>query len=226
MHFSVIAPAPGREREAAHEWAGGPYAEHQWLWRFFSAPAGTPRDFLFRRWDAGDLIRFYVLSQRAPRIQGNAWSLQTRDYAPKLKTGMRFRFDLRANPTVAERHDGKARRHDVVMREKKRLLAERGLDRWGAWRSDDKPDLYTVVQNTCGAWLQARAARNGFEVNLDELAVEAYEQHSQDADVKFTTVDFSGELMVLDPQIFGATLFNGIGRAKAFGCGLLLIRPA
>ena len=226
MHFSVISLVPGCEREAAHEWGGGPYAEHQWLWRFFSAPAGTPRDFLFRRWDAGDLIRIYVLSRRPPRTQGNVWRLQTRDYAPKLKAGMRFHFDLRANPTVSERHDGKARRHDVVMREKKRLLAERGLDHWGAWRGDDKPDLYTVVQKTCSAWLQARASRNGFEVNLDELAVDAYEQHSQDTDVKFTTVDFSGELTVIEPSTFEATLFNGIGRAKAFGCGLLLIRSA
>jgi CRISPR system Cascade subunit CasE len=226
MHFSVITPAPGREREAAYERLGGPYAEHQWLWRFFSAPPGTSRDFLFRRWDAGGLVRFYVLSQRLPRTQNGAWSLQTREYAPKLKTGMRFYFDLRANPTVSERRDGKVHRHDVVMQEKKRLLAQRGIGCWREWQGGDKPDLYSIVRTTCSAWLQSRATRNGFEVDLNELAMDAYEPHSQDKDLKFTTVDFSGALTVVDPQAFGAALCNGIGRAKAFGCGLLLIRPA
>ena len=37
MYFNLIAPADGHEREAAHERAKGPYAEHRWLWRFFPA---------------------------------------------------------------------------------------------------------------------------------------------------------------------------------------------
>jgi CRISPR system Cascade subunit CasE len=39
-------------------------------------------------------------------------------------------------------------------------------------------------------------------------------------------VDFSGELTVVDPVTFGFALQNGIGRAKAFGCGLLLVTPS
>ena len=56
--------------------------------------------------------------------------------------------------------------------------------------------------------------------------VEAYEQQHECADRKlqFTTVDFSGQLAVTDPLAFVAALGSGIGRAKAFGCGLLLIR--
>jgi hypothetical protein len=46
MYFSLITPTDGRERDAAHEWASGPYIEHQWLWRLFPAPEGAPRDFL------------------------------------------------------------------------------------------------------------------------------------------------------------------------------------
>ena len=225
MHFGIITATPGREREAAHEWAGGPYAEHQWLWRFFPAPAATPRDFLFRRWDANSHIRFYVLSRRVPCSPSGVWSVQTREFAPKLKGGMRFRFDLRANPTVSDKRDGKTRRHDVVMQEKKRLLAERGLNRWCEWQGGEKPHLYSIVRNTCGAWLQSRATRNGFDVDLSELAVEAYQPQAQDKDLKFTTVDFRGALTVVDPRAFGVALCEGVGRAKAFGCGLLLIRP-
>ena len=40
----------------------------------------------------------------------------------------------------------------------------------------------------------------------------------------FSTVDFSGELQVTDVQKFEQALFQGIGRAKAFGYGLLVIR--
>lgn len=42
---------------------------------------------------------------------------------------------------------------------------------------------------------------------------------------RFSTVDFSGERTVTDPGLFGTALPTGIGHAKAFGCGLLLVRP-
>ena len=93
MYFSLITPVPGREREAAHAWArsAGPYVEHQWLWRFFPAEAGSPRDFLFRRRDADGLPRFYVVSQRPPVPAADAWLIHPRDYAPVLEIEMCIR---------------------------------------------------------------------------------------------------------------------------------------
>jgi CRISPR system Cascade subunit CasE len=38
------------------------------------------------------------------------------------------------------------------------------------------------------------------------------------------TQDFSGVLTVADPEIFVKSLYNGIGAARAFGCGLMLVR--
>ena len=224
MYFSMIAPAEGREREAAHEWARGPYVEHQWLWRLFPAPEGSPRDFVFRRRDIEGIPRFYVVSKRPPLPQGAMWSIQTRDYAPTLEVGTCLRFDLRANPVVTHAH-GKRGRHDVVMQEKKRLLEERGLTRWQDWQEDDKPALYTLVQEACGKWLQTRAARLGFEVDSQSLVVDCYEQHSEkDGLLRYSTVDFSGVLTVLDPQPFTLALHEGIGHSKAFGCGLMLVK--
>jgi len=43
--------------------------------------------------------------------------------------------------------------------------------------------------------------------------------------LRFTTVDLPRELVVTDAERFAITLASGIGRAKAFGCGLLLVRP-
>lgn len=226
MYFSLITPGEGRERDAAHEWAGGPYVEHQWLWRLFPAPEGTPRDFLFRRRDLGEIPRFYVVSKRPPLTQSTAWRIQTRDYAPALEAGARLRFDLRANPVVATHaHDGRRGRHDVVMQEKKRLLKERGLARWQDWQDKDKPALYALVREACGAWLRSRASRLGFGVNEESLAVDGYQQRSEkDSQLRFSTVDFSGELTVSDPSAFTMALRDGIGHAKAFGCGLMLVR--
>ena len=225
MYFSLITPTEGRERDAAHEWASGPYVEHQWLWRLFPAPEGTPRDFLFRRRDLGEIPRFYVVSKRPPLTQGAAWDIQTRDYAPALEVGARLRFDLRANPVVTHARDGKRGRHDVVMQEKKRMLKERGLARWQDWQDEDKPALYVLVREACGTWLRARALRLGFEVDEEGLAVDGYQKHSEkDGRVSFSTVDFSGELTVIDSSAFAVTLRDGIGHSKAFGCGLLLVR--
>ncbi|MDQ3564342.1 MAG: type I-E CRISPR-associated protein Cas6/Cse3/CasE [Pseudomonadota bacterium] len=225
MYFSLIKPKEGRERDAAHEWARGPYAEHQWLWQFFPAPEGTRRDFLFRRWDIEGMPKFYVVSKRPPKLLSNAWNVQTHDYAPKLEAGARLGFDLRANPVVAHSGEGKHARHDVVMQEKKRLLQERGLSRWKEWEDDDRPALYTLVHRTCGAWLRARASRLGFQLDEASLAVDGYQQHKEgNGRLRFSSVDLSGKLTVVGPTAFGVALRDGVGPAKAFGCGLMLVR--
>ena len=42
----------------------------------------------------------------------------------------------------------------------------------------------------------------------------------------FSVLDLEGELEVTDPALFLRSLAAGFGRAKAFGCGLMLIRRA
>lgn len=226
MHFSLIEPAPGHERDAAHERAAGPYEDHQSLWKFFPAEQGTARDHLFRRLDAEATPRFYVVSHRAPVVVGSSWRVRTRDYAPKTQAGDRLRFDLRANPVVTHDFGGKRKRHDVVMQAKKKLLAERDLTAWEQWQVEDKPPLYELVHQSCAAWLASRAQRLGFLVDADSLAVDGYTQHrGKREQIRFSTVDFSGELTVTDPTALNTALLSGIGHAKAFGCGLLLVRP-
>ena len=226
MYFSLISPVEGREREAVHQRLHGSYADHQWLWQLLPAPAGTARDFIFRRHEVDGLPRFYVVSQRRPEANHEAWQVQTRDYAPHVAAGTSLGFELRANPTVRHGRDGKSKRHDVVMEAKKQLLAARGLSHWADW-DDDKPALYSIVQQSCAAWLTRRGETTGFAIDPDSLVAEAYEQHDDRTDRKlqFTTVDFSGRLTVTDPNAFATALVGGIGHAKAFGCGLLLVRP-
>lgn len=235
MYFSLITPRAGFERSAARDWLDGAYREHQWLWRFFPSPAGTERDFLFRRRDTSGLPRFYVVSQRAPEPDSDAWHVQSREYNPKVPSRARLGFELRANPVISRKGDNGAQRHDVVMDAKKRLLAARGLTNWAAWtpdrittdgQADPPPPLYEVVHSACAAWLASRAEQHGFTLDESTLNVAAYEQHGgKRGQLRFSTVDLTGELVVTDAERFATTLASGIGRAKAFGCGLLLVRP-
>lgn len=229
MYFSHIAPANGQERAAMHQRLDGPYADHQWLWRWFPAEAGTARDFIFRRHDTDGVPGFYVVSSRRPTEHCGDWHARTRDYAPQVNAGETLQFELRANPTVRHGRDGKSKRHDVVMEAKRELLAARGLQRWADWTDrgeDERPDLYDLVQRSCSAWLARRGEHSGFAIEAASLQVEAYQQHDERSDrtLQFTTVDFRGQLTVTDPQALALALRSGIGHAKAFGCGLLLIR--
>lgn len=227
MYFSLITAADGRERDAAHEWARGAYEEHQWLWRFMPAPEGTPRGFLFRRRDAEGSPRYYVVSKREPVPPTTAWRVQSQRYEPRLRVGDRLGFELRANPVVTKVDAvGKRARHDVVMQEKKKLLNERGIARWSDWTSDDRPDLTELIYRTCAEWLRSRADRLGVDFFGDGLIAEGYTQHrGRRGDLRFSTVDFGGSFTVVDPAALLNALHNGVGHAKAFGCGLLLIRP-
>jgi CRISPR system Cascade subunit CasE len=89
--------------------------------------------------------------------------------------------------------------------------------------------LQQLVQDSCVPWLQARAESNGFSVAPELVTVDGYQQHEsyakqQKRPVRYSTVDFQGILTVTDPERFRTALFSGIGKAKAFGCGLMLIR--
>lgn len=234
MYFSLITPRSGFERRAAHEWLGGAYGEHQWLWRFFPSPAGTDRDFLFRRREVDGLPRFYVVSQRKPVTHSDAWQIQCRDYRPQVPNGARLSFELRANPVISRSSENGSKRHDVVMDAKKRLLAARDLSNWDAWahdrttadgQPDPRPPLYELVHAACTGWLASRTELHGFALDESTVSVTAYQQHGgKRGQLRFSTVDLAGELVVTDAERFAATLANGIGRAKAFGCGLLVVR--
>ncbi|MDZ4261299.1 MAG: type I-E CRISPR-associated protein Cas6/Cse3/CasE, partial [Pseudomonadota bacterium] len=128
---------------------------------------------------------------------------------------------------------------DVVMHEKKRLLAEHGYRHWADWPNTDeaKPPLYELVYASSLNWLEQHAEQAGFRVLTRELhdergvreeksvRVDGYTQHrAERKDIRFSTVDFTGELEITNVLAFRKTLLNGIGHAKAFGCGLLLIR--
>ncbi|MFJ9636788.1 type I-E CRISPR-associated protein Cas6/Cse3/CasE [Streptomyces sp. NPDC101178] len=44
-------------------------------------------------------------------------------------------------------------------------------------------------------------------------------------DVQITKVTFDGRLRVTEPELFRRTLTHGLGKAKAYGCGLMTLAP-
>lgn len=250
-------------REALHRsLEANPYADHQWLWQFFPAPKGTPRDFLFRRIEPRDDRRqplFYVVSARPPKRIHDAWIVESRPYEPELEEGARLAFELRVNPVFHEMEERKpveqqaylerrrsdgltirqrpARRkiyHDVVMHAKRKLKERAHVERWTDIEDGARPPLYELVHEAvrgwfCGAYGDAGvAAKCGFSVDTASLRVDAYAQHrirrAKGQEIRFSTVDLTGELEVTDSGKFRDALLQGVGRAKAFGCGLLLAR--
>ena len=106
------------------------------------------------------------------------------------------------------------------------LIAERGCVRWSQWLGADHPALAALVRQTCLDWLLDRAGRIGCTFDEPSLRAEGYTQHRGKADeLRFSSVDFSGGLTVADAAAFTAALSRGLGHAKAFGCGLLLVKP-
>ncbi len=87
-------------------------------------------------------------------------------------------------------------------------------------------------------WLKKKGDSNGFELVTGEsvngrerlkFQAEGYRWHAmpnKGRNAGFSTVDFEGELRVTEPILFKELLFKGVGPAKAFGCGLMMIRRA
>nr|WP_281277565.1 type I-E CRISPR-associated protein Cas6/Cse3/CasE [Hankyongella ginsenosidimutans] len=44
--------------------------------------------------------------------------------------------------------------------------------------------------------------------------------------VRFSTIDYEGVARVENPARLQAAMAHGVGRARRYGCGLLLVRPA
>lgn len=202
------------------------YREHQALWRLFEANPDASRDFLYRQVIENGRVKYYVLSKREPVDRSGMWLVDTpKRYDPKLEEGQRLFFTLRVNPVVTvATAEGKKLRHDVVMNAKKQM-------KFDALPPADRPMLQQLVQDSCMPWLQMRSELNGFSIEPNLVTVDGYQQHEsfakqQKRPVRYSTVDFQGILTITDPDRFRSALFSGIGKAKAFGCGLMLIRRA
>jgi CRISPR system Cascade subunit CasE len=215
-----------------------PYGQHQALWKLFDLPRQEKKenaDFLFRFEidKQNKLPLFYILScKQAPCDQSDLWNIESKKYHPDIKQGDRLAFNVRVNPVITKKpaesdpNPKKRKRHDVVMEAKSRLKNE-GIPK------ENWPHINKIIHNAGIEWLKARAEKNGFmlsnEKNGAEVRVEGYQVHQffrKGNKTNFSSLDFVGTLSVINPDLFKELLFEGLGPAKAFGCGLMLVKRA
>ncbi len=196
-----------------------PSVSHALIWSLFSDAADRQRDFLYR--EAGDGA-VYILSARPPQDRHALFDLDSKPYALDLQAGDRLAFSLRANPVIRRRVEGRKHsvKDDVVMR--------------AVYRSDGQPTRRAVREDAVveqgAAWLRRVGARAGFDPLGDRLTVDGYRQHRlprpRARPIRFATLDFEGVLAVTEPNRFATSVASGFGAARAFGCGLMLLRRA
>ena len=197
-------------------------AHHRLMWSVFSDGTARERDFLWRYDSRG---RFLTLSARTPAPNDLFQPHETKVFEPRLRTGDRLQFKLRANATKDRAAAGrrpkrhrKDRRVDIVM---DRLHEASG----GVDRSELRD---RIAEPAAADWLARQGDSRGFRPHV--TAVENYStinlgrRRRQGATLGI--LDIVGSIEVTAPEIFVSALARGFGRAKAWGCGLMLVRRA
>ena len=197
------------------------YQLHQLLWALFPQAPEAQRDFLFKRDETGSWPVYYLLSQRQPQTESIALDVESKLFNPQIENGDRFSFSLRANPVRTRKTDDpnskKRHRDDVVW-----LLKDH-------YKKSGKevPSQAILSQQAGEAWIERQGERHGFKI--ETVRADSYQQHrlkKNKRTICFSTLDFNGQMIVTDREAFTAALYKGIGPAKAFGCGLMMVRRA
>lgn len=203
------------------------YAWHKMLWECYPDQPEAERDFLTRIDQIEGAYRFWVLAKRKPvRPQWcpvDGFSLN--EIAPSFLAHRYYAFDLRANPVKAM-VQRTANGEPVLKANGKRKSGKRmplvkpdelraWLDRKGEVRCRDKEAGHDVP--------------GGFRI-VEEKPLEIspmVESHFRKKGHSgyHGGVQFRGILEVTDREQFIASYQSGIGSAKGFGFGLLLLAP-
>lgn len=231
MYLSKIAfrPTLASQQALLNLGRNGAYASHQLLWKLFTED--NERKFLFREEQEplGSSLKgapvFFVLSEQQPIMESELFTIQAKSFAPKLSIGDRLAFKLRANPTISVRVEGEKRskRHDVLMHAKY-LAKTQGVT--------DQTLINHKMEQAAKIWLADPQRLERMGMSLDVVPdVESYQQQKwtknrDKNEISYSSVDYQGVLTVQSPERFLKTLLSGIGKSKAFGCGLMLVRRA
>jgi len=184
------------------------YRWHQAVWSCFPDQAEAQRDFLFRVDEREDGFLIWLLSRRSPVRPAwcEASAFEVRSIVDSFLTHRHYAFDVVVNPTrrlVVRDEDGNRRKNG------KRVALTRPED---------------LTQ-----WFDQKAQQGGFRrvesVPLDSSPVGDAHFRKMEMRGKHGGIRFRGILEVQDPVMFRKTYENGIGTARSFGFGLLLLSP-
>jgi CRISPR system Cascade subunit CasE len=185
---------------------------HRCVWQAFNPIEGDrgPRRFLYAVEETSQGYKSLILSDEIPTrpdwcpVQG--WT--TKVVPSEFLNHSRYAFGLTANPT---------RVHSVGDTKTRISLAQRLSP-----EDDPQPRLLD--------WLERKGAVGGFRIyRRNTLAissdVQTFRTSDQSQQITLHYVRYQGVLEVTDQSLFETTFHSGIGHAKAFGAGLLLLKP-
>lgn len=188
-------------------WCRDAYQFHQALWQLFPSQGDQKRDFLFRveTRHPGRGCDVLLQSIAVPESSAAAHVLACKPIAFCLNEGEQLRFRLRANPIKTikdeqQRLDGRGQ----IKRCRVPLVKEQEQHQWLARKLSPAARLEAIES---AGELPLFFSKKG-------------------AGGKIQPVNFEGFLTVTDAPALLALIKNGIGPAKAMGCGLLSLARA
>lgn len=202
-------------RRGAQKLLGSPQAMHAAVLSSFPPSDSEQPERVLWRVDSGTVHhRLYMASRREPDlahlVEQAGWptteTWMTRDYSnllASLSEGQEWGYRLTANPTRSVRLGEKTRSQRVG-----HVTAAQQLE-----------------------WFTSRTHLWGFDTTGDEgpraavtkRATRTFRRKGQD--ITLVVAQFDGVLRVTDPDALRRVLTEGIGPAKAYGCGLLTLAP-
>ncbi|MCD4556951.1 type I-E CRISPR-associated protein Cas6/Cse3/CasE [Schaalia sp. lx-100] len=152
---------------------------------------------------------------------------QSADYQPlldKLRVGQEWRFRLRANPahrvaSAVQGQRGKVLPHVTVTQQIAWLCAQgkkHGFLIPNFGTNDEIQDLQQVKEGIPTVAVTERGDRIFDHYNKNRLGKEQ---------ITLRQAQFDGALRIENVDLFRHALVSGIGRGKAYGCGLLTLAP-
>lgn len=193
--MSILSQLLVNKTDAARRRLSDAYAWHQVIWKSFPDQDGEPRRFLFRTDDAGRHFRLLVLSKIPPE-NIELGHWHSKTVSPSFLSHPFYRFEIKANPTMR--------------------------------RSSDRRRLGIYSEEKLHQWIENKAEQNGFNIEPRSLTIgspidEIFVRNKIRG--KHVSVDFQGILQVTDRCKFQSAFQNGIGSAKSFGYGMLMLQP-
>ncbi len=179
-------------------------------------------------WSCLDKCRNYLLSEEGilnPDYKNIAVSYRG------FRNGQTVAFSLRANPT---KRIAKPSKGDDMLRGKRvALLREEEQIGWlvrkGVEREEGCPGGFEILakdiqeqNDEIRQIVHVNTTLEGKQTGYKKDKTDERREHR----MTHLAVRFDGLLRITDPDAFRETLTRGIGPAKAFGCGLMLVRRA
>lgn len=185
-----------------------PYLLHEKIWQLFPEKDDERRSFLFRVENLGQIGVQHILLQSIHEPQPANGELVL-VIKPKevqfdgITNGASYRFMLRANPT------------------------KRIKDSGGKTSNQGKVRVPIIDEDEIIAWLSRQfeglAEIKAVTLARQDLLYFQKNKGNQNHFGKIQTVTYSGILTVIEAKLLVNKMIEGIGPAKAFGCGLLTL---